>query len=175
MIGILGGMGTQAGLDFCNKLTILNRGKSDQEYPMFILYNKSKIPKIPENLTEKAAAELNSSIFSSALGLATRKLDVFGYYEYVTGTNNINLLPNRENVKNQEKMKFFSRWGIVIFVIIAIAMGVWNFLADEKEVDRRSKEREEMRKHQHKYMKEEDESPPGQGTLFPGLRRDAGR
>ncbi len=92
--------------------------------------------KIPENLKEKAAAELNNSIFSSALGLATRKLDVFGYYEYVTGTNNINLLPNRENVKNQEKMKFFSRWGIVIFVIIAIALGVWNFLTDEKEVDR---------------------------------------
>tara|TARA_Y100001936_G_scaffold86853_1_gene85149 strand:+ start:88 stop:786 length:699 start_codon:yes stop_codon:yes gene_type:complete len=50
MIGILGGMGTQAGLDFCNKLAILNRGKSDQNYPMFILYNKSKIPKRPENL-----------------------------------------------------------------------------------------------------------------------------
>ena len=92
--------------------------------------------KLPENLKEKAAAELNSSIFSSALGLATRKLDVFGYYEYVTGTNNINLLPNRENVKNQEKMKFLSRWGIVIFVIIAIALGVWNFLISEKEVDR---------------------------------------
>ena len=27
MIGILGGMGTQAGLDFCNKLAVLNRGK----------------------------------------------------------------------------------------------------------------------------------------------------
>ena len=27
MIGILGGMGTQAGLDFCNKLAILYRGK----------------------------------------------------------------------------------------------------------------------------------------------------
>ena len=91
---------------------------------------------IPENLKEKATAELNNSIFSSALGLATRKLDVFGYYEYVTGTNNINLLPNRENVKNQEKMKFLSRWGIVIFVIIAIALGVWNFLISVKEVDR---------------------------------------
>ena len=32
MIGILGGMGTQAGLDFCNKLAVLNRGKIDQEY-----------------------------------------------------------------------------------------------------------------------------------------------
>ena len=41
MIGILGGMGTQAGLDFCNKLAVLNRGKIDQEYPLFLLYNKS--------------------------------------------------------------------------------------------------------------------------------------
>ena len=44
MIGILGGMGTQAGLDFCNKLAVLNRGKIDQEYPLFLLYNKSNIP-----------------------------------------------------------------------------------------------------------------------------------
>ncbi len=50
MIGILGGMGTQAGLDFCNKLAVLNRGKVDQKYPLFILYNKSNIPKRPENL-----------------------------------------------------------------------------------------------------------------------------
>ena len=50
MIGILGGMGTQAGLDFCDKLAKLNRGKLDQQYPMFVLYNKSNTPKRPENL-----------------------------------------------------------------------------------------------------------------------------
>ena len=50
MIGILGGMGTQAGLDFCNKLAILNRGKIDQEYPLFVLYNKSNIPGRPESI-----------------------------------------------------------------------------------------------------------------------------
>ena len=50
MIGILGGMGTQAGLDFCNKLAKLNKGKMDQKYPLFILYNKSNIPGRPENL-----------------------------------------------------------------------------------------------------------------------------
>ncbi len=50
MIGILGGMGTQAGLDFCNKLAKLNRGKLDQQHPMFVLYNKSNTPKRPENL-----------------------------------------------------------------------------------------------------------------------------
>ena len=50
MIGILGGMGTQAGLDFCNKLAILYRGRIDQEYPLFILYNKSNIPGRPESI-----------------------------------------------------------------------------------------------------------------------------
>ena len=50
MIGILGGMGTQAGLDFCNKLAKLNKGKTDQQYPLFVLYNKSNIPNRPENL-----------------------------------------------------------------------------------------------------------------------------
>ena len=44
MIGVLGGMGTQAGLDFCSKLAKLNRGKVDQDYPLFILYNKSDVP-----------------------------------------------------------------------------------------------------------------------------------
>jgi len=50
MIGILGGMGTQAGLDFCSKLAKLNRGKSDQNYPLFLLYNKSNIPDRKRNL-----------------------------------------------------------------------------------------------------------------------------
>ena len=50
MIGILGGMGTQAGLDFCNKLAMLNRGKVDQGYPLFMLYNKSNIPGRPESI-----------------------------------------------------------------------------------------------------------------------------
>ena len=44
MIGILGGMGTQAGLDFCSKLAKINRGKIDQKHPLFLLYNKSSIP-----------------------------------------------------------------------------------------------------------------------------------
>ena len=60
MIGILGGMGTQAGLDFCNKLAMLNRGKIDQEYPLFILYNKSDIPGRPESISTHA--KLSSKI-----------------------------------------------------------------------------------------------------------------
>jgi len=60
MIGILGGMGTQAGLDFCNKLAIINRGKIDQEYPLFILYNKSDIPGRPESISVHAKSSSDS-------------------------------------------------------------------------------------------------------------------
>ena len=61
MIGILGGMGTQAGLDFCNKLAILNRGKIDQEYPLFVLYNKSNIPGRPESIGTQTGNLSNKS------------------------------------------------------------------------------------------------------------------
>jgi type IV pilus assembly protein PilN len=88
---------------------------------------------IPENLKEKAFSEPNPSVFSSVLGLATRRLDVFGHYEYVTGTNNINLLPDREGVVNQEKMKFLSRWGIVIFIVVAIIFSVSSFFSGQFE------------------------------------------
>ena len=74
MIGILGGMGTQAGLDFCNKLAILNRGKIDQEYPLFLLYNKSNIPGRPEsiglqtkNLTNKSTNKKSKAKYNRVL------------------------------------------------------------------------------------------------------------
>ena len=50
----------------------------------------------------------NRSIYTSVLGLAYRKLDVFGYYKFVTAVKNINLLPNREALKRQSKLKFLS-------------------------------------------------------------------
>ena len=61
MIGILGGMGTQAGLDFSTKLAKLYRGKLDQKYPLFVLYNKSNVPK---RLSEK---KVYKKIFKSLL------------------------------------------------------------------------------------------------------------
>ena len=74
MIGILGGMGTQAGLDFCNKLAVLNRGKIDQEYPLFLLYNKSNIPGRPEsigsqtkNLSNKSTNKISKKKYNKVL------------------------------------------------------------------------------------------------------------
>ena len=62
---------------------------------------------IPEYNKEKTNLR-NTSIYTSVMGLAYRKLDVFGYYKFVTAVKNINLLPNREALKRQSKMKFLS-------------------------------------------------------------------
>jgi type IV pilus assembly protein PilN len=59
-------------------------------------YNKDKMP------------DNNKSTLSSVLGLAYRKLDVFGYYKFVTAVKNINLLPNRDAIRQQNKLKFLS-------------------------------------------------------------------
>ena len=45
----------------------------------------------------------NRSSLSAVLGLATRSLDVFGYYKYVVGVKNVNLLPNREKLRVKKK------------------------------------------------------------------------
>ena len=77
MIGILGGMGTQAGLDFCNKLAILYRGRIDQEYPLFLLYNKSNIPGRPESIgiqTKKLSNRLNNKKSEKKYSLALKSL-----------------------------------------------------------------------------------------------------
>jgi len=99
------------------------------------LFNPIDSIRVPEHLKEKASAEINPTVFSSVLGLATRKLDVFGYYKYVTGTNNINLLPDRDTIRNTEKVKFFSRWGLFIVAILMIVAGVWSFLDTEEKAD----------------------------------------
>ena len=82
---------------------------------------------VPENLQAELQREKNSSVYSSAIGLATRKVDIFGYYKYVTGVNNVNLLPNRDTVRNAEKKKILSKLGmqalaviVVLFIILSV-------------------------------------------------------
>ena len=56
------------------------------------------------------------------MGLAYRKLDIFGYYKFVTAVRNINLLPNRDTVRQQNKIKFLSGFafkGLAITIAIA--------------------------------------------------------
>ena len=46
--------------------------------------------KVPQQLNEKSIDLQNRSYFSTVVGLAFRKLDVFGYYKFVTAVKNIN-------------------------------------------------------------------------------------
>lgn len=73
------------------------------------LFNPVSDLVVPANLQEQIDTQRNASVFSSAIGLAMRKMDIFGYYKYVTGVNNVNLLPNRDAVKSSAKKKLMSK------------------------------------------------------------------
>jgi len=64
----------------------------------------------------------NRSTIASVLGLAYRKLDIFGYYKFVTAVRNINLLPNRDVIRQQNKIKFFSGFAFkgIVGAVLAI-------------------------------------------------------
>jgi type IV pilus assembly protein PilN len=48
-------------------------------------FNPFSNMQIPANIQSKIDAEENTSSFAAVTGLATRKLDIFGYYQKVTG------------------------------------------------------------------------------------------
>ena len=77
------------------------------------LFNPMADLLVPSNLDDVIQSEVNTSVFTSAIGLALRKVDIFGYYKYVTGVNNVNLLPNRDLVKNEERKKVVSKLGMM--------------------------------------------------------------
>ena len=64
---------------------------------------------IPANIQEKVKVEQNPSIFTTTIGLATRKLDVFGYYKLVTGVKSVNLLPGRGALKKKKQQGLYRK------------------------------------------------------------------
>ena len=97
----------------------------------FNLFDPLNGIKIPAQLEESVKFE-NRSYFSTVLGLAFRKLDVFGYYKFVTAVKNINLLPNRQTMMAQKKAKAFSNFafkGIVglvsVIYIVLFGLSFW--------------------------------------------------
>ena len=77
----------------------------------FINFDPLQSVSVPSYNDEKILDD-NRSPLSSVLGLAYRKLDVFGYYKFVTAVKNINLLPNRDAVRQQNKLKFLSGFAL---------------------------------------------------------------
>ena len=75
---------------------------------------------IPANIQPKVKAEQNPSIFTTTIGLATRKLDVFGYYKLVTGVKNVNLLPGRGALKKQKQQGLYRKLLFIPLILIFI-------------------------------------------------------
>ncbi len=97
--------------------------------------------KIPAQLENDVKIE-NRSYFSTVMGLAFRKLDVFGYYKFVTAVKNINLLPNRENMIAQKKAKAFSNFAfkgvvgvVAVIYIVLFGLAFWQITDLNKKID----------------------------------------
>ena len=107
-------------------------------YNLFNPFDGIKIPAQIENEVKFS----NPSYLSTVMGLAFRKLDVFGYYKFVTAVKNINLLPNRDNMIAQKKAKAFSNFafkgvvGIVAAIyVILFGLSFWQITDLNKKID----------------------------------------
>ena len=103
-------------------LASFRKNMTNTGYQLFDPFDGIKIPAQLENEIKMQ----NRSYFSTVMGLAFRKLDVFGYYKFVTAVKNINLLPNRDNMIAQKKAKAVSSFafkgvvGIVAIIYITL-------------------------------------------------------
>ena len=97
----------------------------------FQLFDPLDGVKVPAQFEESVNLQ-NRSHLSTVIGLAFRKLDVFGYFKFVTAVKNINLLPNRDTMMRQKRAKAFSNFafkGIVgvvsIVYIVLFGLAFW--------------------------------------------------
>ena len=106
----------------------------------FNLFDPVKEIQVPAQIKERVNIE-NRSYLATVIGLAFRKLDVFGYYKFVTAVKNINLLPNRQSMIAQKKAKVFSNFafkGLVGAVagiyIILFGLSFWQINSLNKKL-----------------------------------------
>ena len=104
------------------------------------LFNPFEGIKVPAQL-ENDVQFTNPSYFSTVMGLAFRKLDVFGYYKFVTAVKNINLLPNRDNMIAQKKAKAFSNFAfkgvvgvVAVIYVILFGLSFWQIMDLNKKI-----------------------------------------
>jgi len=106
----------------------------------FNLFDPVKEVQVPAQIKERVNIE-NRSYLATVIGLAFRKLDVFGYYKFVTAVKNINLLPNRQSMIAKKKAKVFSNFafkGVVGAVagiyIILFGLSFWQMHSLNKKL-----------------------------------------
>ena len=106
----------------------------------FNLFDPIEGLKVPQQY-EKDLDLPNKSYLTTSIGLAFRKLDVFGYYKFVTAAKNINLLPNRKSMVQQKKMKALSGFafkglaGVIAGIyLILFTLSFWNIHSYNKKL-----------------------------------------
>ena len=106
----------------------------------FNLFDPIEGLKVPQQFDQQINLN-NRSFLATAIGLAFRKLDVFGYYKFVTAAKNINLLPNRKSMFQQKKMKAISSFafkglatGIAALYLILFGLSFWNIHSYNKKL-----------------------------------------
>ena len=108
----------------------------------FTLFDPVEGLKVPQQFDQQINLE-NRSYLTTSIGLAFRKLDVFGYYKFVTAAKNINLLPNRKSMFQQKKMKAISSFafkglatGIAAIYLLLFALSFWNIHSYNKKLEK---------------------------------------
>ena len=119
--------------------------------------------KIPQQNVESTNLQ-NRSYLSTVIGLAFRKLDVFGYYKFVTAVKNINLLPDRAGMIKQKKMKAFSKFAfkgvagaVVAIYTLLFGLSFWqiySYNSKLQDYDKIVKEHKLKEKQKKKFSKE---------------------
>ena len=106
----------------------------------FNLFDPIEGLKVPQQFEQQVNLK-NKSYLTTSIGLAFRKLDVFGYYKFVTAAKNINLLPNRKSMFQQKKMKAISSFafkgfatGIAALYLILFTLSFWNIHSYNKKL-----------------------------------------
>ena len=106
----------------------------------FNLFNPFDGIRIPAQ-NEEGLNLSNRSFLSTVVGLAFRKLDVFGYYKFVTAVKNINLLPNRDTMIQKKRTKAFSDFAfkgaiaaVGIIYIVLFGFSFWQISSLNKQI-----------------------------------------
>ena len=106
----------------------------------FNLFNPFDGIKIPAQ-NENELNISNTSFLSTVGGLAFRKLDVFGYYKFVTAVKNINLLPNRDTMIQKKRTKAFSDFAfkgavaaVGIIYVVLFGFSFWQISSLNKKI-----------------------------------------
>ena len=121
----------------------------------FNLFDPIEGLKVPQQFDQQINLK-NRSYLTTSIGLAFRKLDVFGYYKFVTAAKNINLLPDRKSMFQQKKMKAISGFafkglaaGIAALYLILFTLSFWNIHSYNKKLTNYSKV---MKNHEQKSL-----------------------